>query len=760
MEYYAHPNELLIDHLQLTSRLAEVYGNVFHSGVVAKQLGLLHDVGKRTMNFQAVLNHTLYHQDHAAVAAVLYNEQKYVSQSWLRQQMSLMMAAHHSRLYSNSRKFAKEEFHMDRFDSEFARTKDRNKQFASTRQEYEDIKQYAVDNNLILNITENDVFDTKNMSENERMLYVRMLFSCLVDADYSATSVFINDFSVEDFIDKPIPAKAYFEKLSDYRNAIRSNSKSDSRINVLRDKIYDQCCEKGSIYNKFATLTAPTGCGKTLALMAFALKNAEVFKRDRIIIILPYLSIINQNANEYKKIFGDENVLIDDSQTEFTDKTRLESDRWSAFITVTTSVKFFETLFSDKAADLRRLHNVANSVIVFDECQTLPSNILNVTIEALQSLTKHYNSTVLFSTATKPSYQYRDSDVSKFGRIISHMEWHADEIIDDVQSVFDDYGAVKKLSVERAEPGRDFFCTDLLDYYRDENQVMYVFNTVRHACDMYDALLSEYDKESCFLITGRFCALDKSYLIKTINDRLKSGETTYLAATQCIEAGVDFDFQAGAREYAPFDSIVQTAGRINRNGKYDGKLLIFRYKDHGRYDYPSVSYMNTSNCTASFISGYDDFDLYDLDIMDAYYKRLYNIDSCKCDNEDLCQAIYDNNYTKVIRNYRMIDDGGQITMIVRPLYASEEEMQCFDEIVQSIRFDDYVINKALMKKLAPYTVSVYVSKQFDPEYDAVKLSFRKHGEKAETNWYLLNDNSELYSERGFVSANSDSAEMI
>lgn len=754
-EYYAHtsdskPNEKLIDHLQLTAELAAVNGSSFHHEKVCKQLGLLHDIGKRTENFQKVLSGTLKKQDHAIIAGIFYKNHGFCSDVWLKEHMALIMACHHSYLYSDSLNFCGTAFEETYLESKIPgvsyQTYDSHKSVVATKEEYADICEYVAQNGLLLDLSDSDFFDVTAMTLNERMFYIRMLFSCLVDADYSATIKYQNPGYLENyFYENDLDVVTYQKKLDAYYKRFPVCKDTDS-MNYIRSCVFEICRQSGD-KSGFLTLTAPTGSGKTLALIQFALANVAKYAKKRIFIVLPYLSIINQNAAVYSEIFGSDVVFVDDSQTEYTEETAVYSERWSSPIIVTTSVRFFETLFANKAPDVRRLHNVANSVIVFDECHTLPSNVINSTIEVLQSLIKYYGCTVLFSTATQPSYQYRDYEkmisVGEFRKRsvrVSDMKWQAEELIPDVGSLFAKYQQIHKLDVQCRNTDTD--CEYLMNYFAKEWAVLYVFNTVKHAREMYDLLILHYDAKDCYLITSNLCSADKLSLIHEIRERLERQEHIRVVATQCIEAGVDLDFPAGAREYGPLESIIQTAGRINRNCRYDGKFLIFLPENHGQYDYPSVSYKCASDFSKNMFSSYGRLSLYDIDFIDRYYCKLYCSANYKMDSDKLYQAESAENYQSVSEAYRLVENKNQIIMIVPPVCS---DRFCYDEFVSGILEKDYIITKGLMKKLAPYTVSLYVSNSFDPATVGRRLSFPG---RYETNWYLL-EQEDAYSKVGF-----------
>lgn len=766
-EYYAHTsddnreNEKLIDHLLLTGELAARNGQSFSQSEVCRQLGLLHDVGKRSEDFQRVLEHRLVKQDHAIISAFCWSDlwKNTIKSKYVREHMSLVLASHHSYLYTDKDTiqfdFMSSRIPGERVDDLYvSRTKDKNKEIVvKTQAEYQDILTYILDNQLCMELTDEMFLDVKGMTLNEKMFYVRMLLSCLVDADYSATA----EYDSPGYLDKYVypnlfQIDVFLQRFDAYYTHLLQQVKP-SEMNDLRKRVYNCCATKGSLDSNFFTLTAPTGSGKTLSLMKFALEQAKSQKKDRIIIVLPFLTIIEQNAKVYQDIFGEDVVLVDDSETEYTDEIRVLSDRWSSPIIVTTSVKFFETLFACKTTSLRKLHHIANSVVVFDECQTLPSHLLNSTIEVLSSLVKYYNTTVLFSTATCPDYRYRESGhysyQQKKGRRfvdIVHMQWDAKELMDDVQDVFTCYGKIKNTKVSRSL--KPMSCVDLMQYFPEDKSAVFIFNTVKHAEEMYQCLLDEYGSSDCFLITSRFCSIDKQAIIRQVNERLQNGHVVRLVATQCIEAGVDFDFDCGAREYAPLDSIIQSAGRVNRHCNGFGEFLVFDYVNHGRYDYPSMSYKVASDISRYVIGNVDTIDFYDLSFMNQYFKHLYQSPDYAVDSEKLLQAIGMDDFEEVSKQYCMIQNANQVTMIVRPIHGTEKELELFDDLVQELQQQDFRMTKKMMKRLMPYSLSVFASQSFEPSDFGNPLSLCSCGHESFVNWYLVTMDG-VYTDCGF-----------
>ena len=754
-EYYAHTSshgmEKLVDHLRLVGRLAASNGSRFNCENLCKQLGLLHDIGKHTDRFQEVLERKNFKQDHAIVAGIFYENHGLVDNQWIRDMMSLVMGCHHSYLYSDSSSFSKTYFKESKLtasDDDIVRiTRDSEKKVCvKSSEEYDAILNYVTDNDLLLSLTKDDYPDISQMSINEKCLFARMCLSCLVDADYSATASFEDDQYLKKYVFADLPS---FEILRDKFDKYYQKFEDDdtAEMNVMRRHIFDVCSDAGSTLSDGSLYTL------TLSLMSFALNKAISSNKDHIIIVLPYLSIINQNANIYADIFGFENVLVDDSQTEYTDDSRVWSDRWSSRIIVTTSVKFFETMFASKCTDLRRLHSLTNSVIVFDEYQTLPSEYISSSLELLQSLTKYYNSSVLLSSATNPSYQYRNTIRCKpllySGRsiLLSKFEWNAVEILYDHNDIFLKYNELHNLSTEFKE---NMAYADLCDYFPDSESVLYVLNTTKKARDMFTQLCNQYGSDRCYLISSRICSADREDIITEINKSLYEGKVIKVASTQCIEAGVDIDFPNVAREIAPMESIIQTAGRVNRNCKSNGRFLIFGSEHDGVYDFPSASYRNASVESKILLTKDDHF--YDFDVLDKYYSRLYSLPGFCSDADILYKGFADCDFKTIDDNYKFIPDKNLMNVII----PNDNCRYLIDDILQN----DYTITKSLMRSLSSYSVSVYLSKKYSLDNYAIRLSFRKcRDSKIYTNWYLLRDEN-CYSACGLDFSDSNNGVFL
>ncbi len=398
-------------------------------------------------------------------------------------------------------------------------------------------------------------------------LWLRMLFSCLVDADFLDTEAFMapdkaetrqQDVSVAQLLDR------LDAHMASYADAPRSP------VNRVRADVLCQCRDKAALPPGLFTLTVPTGGGKTLASMAFALNHASAHAKRRVIYAIPYTSIIEQTANIYREVFGD--VVIEhhsslDPDRE-TAKSRLAAENWDAPVIVTTNVQLFESLFAAKTSRCRKLHNLVNSVIVLDEAQTLPPELLQPCLDVLNLLTKHYGVTVVLCTATQPAL----TNVASFGRELRGLET-VREIIDEPQALFD---ALQRVSVEMPI---DFNVREDWDAIAAKvgaggTAALAIVNT-RNDCRELWQRLNRMEGGAVHL-SASMCGAHRARCIADIRQRLKNGEPVRVVSTQLIEAGVDVDFPVVHRALAGLDSIAQAAGRCNREGRREtGRVVVF-----------------------------------------------------------------------------------------------------------------------------------------------------------------------------------------
>jgi CRISPR-associated endonuclease/helicase Cas3 len=408
-------------------------------------------------------------------------------------------------------------------------------------------------------------------------LWVRLLFSCLVDADFLDTEAYFD-------ADKPARRDGFpnLAKLLVAFDEHMATLRVDATpVNELRAGILFQCRDKAPWPSGFFSLTVPTGGGKTLSSLAFALNHAQAHGKRRIIYAIPYTSIIEQTADVFRNVFKGlgEDVLIehhsqfDAADRDETARSRLACENWDASLIVTTNVQLFESLFAAKTSRCRKLHNLANSIIILDEAQQLPPAFLQPILDVLNLLVKHYGVTVVLCTATQPALNSTDYfDKSSNLRGLNDVR----EIIDDPDALFD---ALKRVDIELPP---DFSIStpwiDTADRIAQEDCVLAIVGTRKAARELHRLL-----PEGTLHLSALMCGAHRKAIIGEIKARLSNKRAGLdlkplrVVSTQLVEAGVDIDFPVVFRALAGLDSIAQAAGRCNREGRLEGRgrVIVF-----------------------------------------------------------------------------------------------------------------------------------------------------------------------------------------
>ncbi|MDY3224430.1 MAG: CRISPR-associated helicase Cas3' [Candidatus Faecousia sp.] len=394
-------------------------------------------------------------------------------------------------------------------------------------------------------------------------MWVRMLYSCLVDADYLDTEAFMSNKAPQRGGYDPLPV--LLERLRSY---IAPWFPGNTELNRNRCAILSQCLEKASQPRGIYSLTVPTGGGKTVSSLAFALKHAVENGMDRVIYVIPYTSIIEQNAAVFREIVGERNVVEhhsgvrydDDDETNKANRfQRLAAENWDAPVIVTTAVQFFESLHSNRSSQCRKLHNLANSVVIFDEAQMLPTCHLLPCVGAMANLVSQFRATVLLCTATQPVL----GDL--FHRFCPDQQ--ITELCPDVAENFRNFRRVTY------RDGGTLSDEALAGELCREKQVLCIVNTRKAAQTLYSLL----PEEGRFHLSTLLYPAHRKAVLETIRGRLKAGLPCRVVSTSLIEAGVDVDFPTVYREIAGLDSIAQAAGRCNREGKRDASASVVTY---------------------------------------------------------------------------------------------------------------------------------------------------------------------------------------
>lgn len=466
-------------------------------------------------------------------------------------------------------------------------------------------------------------------------LFTRMLFSCLVDADRLDTAKRRN-------MQAPLEPQLRLNKLLEYVAGLKTTPVSSAREGVLKD-----CRAAAARPERLLSLSVPTGGGKTLSGMAFALQRAAFYPEQyrRIIVVIPYLSIIEQNAGVYTDIFGQDAVLEHHSGTfdHLTTKRRTEgeyfvpaevdeqeyrqpdvlpeTENWDAPLIVTTSVRFFESLFSNRPSDLRRVHNVARSIVILDEVQVLPRPLLSPLLHVIRELVEHWGCTFVLSTATKPGFERAAMPKRADPR------WPTGTVQEIVSEPVVLYKQLRRVTIEwRTKQPVDW--PNVAGWMAEHQQALCIVNVKEHASVLFDELrrVSTLPTDSIFHLSTRMCPAHRLQEIEEIRYRLDKKLPCLVASTQLIEAGVDVDFPIAFRAIGPLDAIIQTGGRVDRNGRATasaggaaGRLIVFQPLDHRT---PPNDYFEATELTR-ILSTERNIQCDDLDAMTAFFDRYY-----------------------------------------------------------------------------------------------------------------------------------------
>lgn len=401
--------------------------------------------------------------------------------------------------------------------------------------------------------------------------FTRMLFSCLIDADRTAT---------EEFCAPELAAVR--SRLGDQRAALQAiqakivktlkakmSSAAPTLINKHRAKVLANCHGAASLAPGFFSLNVPTGGGKTLASLAFALDHALAHNLRRVVVAIPFTSIIEQTADVYRNALEElsEHSLVEHHSNlrprNGTVSNQLGSENWDAPLIVTTNVQLFESLFASKTTPCRKLHNLAKSVIVLDECQTIPVNLLRPALAALKELVQNYGCSIVLCTATLPALEFQPD----FPIGLQDVR----PIIPDARPLFD---VLRRVDVKKLEEISE---QDLTGRIAAETSALCIVNTRKAAASLYDSLSGSTNPAESFHLSTWMCGAHRREILRIVRDRLDKHLPCKVISTQLIEAGVDLDFPAVYRAEAGFDSVAQAAGRCNREGLLAmGHVYLFR----------------------------------------------------------------------------------------------------------------------------------------------------------------------------------------
>ena len=675
--YYAHSRDsaeksewqTLSGHLLGVAARAESFADFFGAREWGRGAGLAHDAGKATRQFQRRLVGSPEKVDHSTFGA-----------RWARDQggklgllLAYAIAGHHGGLPDGGAQETQLHFRL---------------QHGKVPNDVALAPEVTFPGDLTLPFK-----PTKERAGFALSFFTRMIFSCLVDADFLDTEMFCSPDKARDRpaeVERSILPEL-LQKLDRFLEE-KCRQAEATPVNALRRLILSQCREKAQLPPQVFSLTVPTGGGKTLSSLAFALEHAVSHGLRRVIYAIPFTSIIEQNAKIFQEILGRENVLEhhcnfkerDDAEEESYNRRRsLATENWDMPVVVTTNLQFFESLFSNMTSRCRKLHNIAQSVIVLDEAQAIPTEYLEPCLTALRELVEHYGCSIVLCTATQPALDDHNSLRAALLRI--------NEIIADPIKLYADlrrteFGFIGQISD-----------AELAARLGNEKQVLCIVSTKPQARSLFEKLPKE---DGIFHLSTNMYPQHRRRVLDCIRQRLRDKKICRVVSTSLVEAGVDLDFPVVYRAMAGLDSIAQAAGRCNREGKLVGGLgQVFVFEPEKPPRMPWLK--RCSSRAAETLRTLPEAEPLGLPAMRRYFELLYDVQ--ELDKKGIMHLLNPKlqpelffPFKEAARAFRFIEEEN-IGVIV----AREEEAKA---LVQELRFTEFP--RATLRKLQSYSVAL------------------------------------------------------
>lgn len=739
MNYLAHSancqnaTHALKDHLSSTSELASKYAMNLGEDFVnlAKFCGYVHDLGKYGDLFQNRLKGIEKGIDHWSAGAC-------VAQQRGLSECAIVIEGHHIGIKSL------ESDHLGQLDFESLqkrhpldlRLSENNLRVLQGRLLNDGLK-------VVVPKCQN-VFSDRVIA---KMLDVRMLYSTLVDADFVDTE---KHFSPEEDPQKPIllePEKA-LSVLMEYINQKTTGSKSSEHVKMIRNDLLKCCLEASNSGNGVFTLTSPTGTGKTLSMLAFALSHAIKNNLEKIIFVIPYLSIIDQTAKIYRDVFEsrfrESYILEHHSLANGAGDNKYEGDgedshkksfNWDSPIILTTNVQLLQSLFANRPSPCRKLHRLAKSIILFDEAQTMPSPVVIPSLASLSHIAHRYGSTIVFSTATQPAFSHLNNEIMEQ----CDKGWNPKEIVSDNLKL---YERSKRVNVHwPANLDNKTNWNDIAKRITNEKQILVILNTKRELSKLYK-VLGDSNQDDVFVLSTNLVPTHRLLVLEEIRKRLENSQPVKLISTQCVEAGVDIDFPVVLRELAPLDSIAQAAGRCNRNGNLAcGTVEVILTEEPGS---PNASYGQAIDIVKILLrTNGGSLNIDDPKTYLDYYTKLYDMTKCH-DWEGLKEVVEILNFEDVAEKYKVIDQ--DTINILMPFDQVE-----FEKLAQEAR--DNIkkggITRSWQKRASKHSVSTYRPKPGDQLFNYLE-EIKVSGSSCLNEWFIAGSHLEYHRKLGLI----------
>ena len=660
------------EHCRNVAELAATFAGKFGNAEFARQVGLVHDIGKYSAAFQRRIRGANNTVDHSTAGAIeLANVGNQVG--------AFCVAGHHAGLPNLG---AKGDVKA-------------NGTLYGRLQDTRNLENYeAFRKDIILS---NPARPYVKMDKNgfAVSVFTRMMFSCLVDADYLDTEEFMRGGETPrgGFAEMP-------ELLGKLRQFISERRFLEGKEGIagIRSEILRECIEAGRSPRREGqelwSLTVPTGGGKTIASLAFALERAVREGFDRIIYVIPYCSIIDQTVDVFEGILGEANVLAHYSEAEYVDKEeneeekyslgvrkRLAAENWDCPVVVTTAVQFFESLFAARAGSCRKLHNIANSIVIFDEAQMFPRTFLLPCVQAIAELTVNYRVCNVLCTATQPSleqfFQGYSTKLSVTEICRNPMELH--EKLSRVQ--FRDLG---RLSEDA-----------LAERLMEQRQVLCIVATKKAAQEVFGKLEGDGNYHLSTLMTPEH----RRAVLKTIREQLLAGEICRLVSTSLVEAGVDLDFPIVYRETGGIDNDVQAGGRCNREGKRrrEESFVYLFEREEGKL--PSFL-KRPAEIARGILQKTEEID--SPRAVTEYFNRLYHAEGESLDNANILALLDPHKlaFRTAAEKFKLIRDEGQKTILIPRTKEAKE-------LAELLQLPNYVPSREIYRKIGKNSVNVY-----------------------------------------------------